>query len=365
MGIIDDWLDEDEPLGIDAAEPEPPYKQLKPWHEMLKKGELDQVTLTPDFLPDQEIKERELRHKYYPRPSRIKTEITRSTIFWHAPGRYSPTPPLKQEIAGVFLKGVLSRESQDMARAGLDAMKWPLPHRPETETAIKKQRGYTTPGELTMGYTRRLTIERTKPVREQAAQFRRLAPLMNEMNACFARVLPVYYRMQNIPKSENERWAEIEANRQPEFGGIGREFRQFLTAFSTLALLKSCPSSIHKDGGNARPDQASFTCLTSVGELDEKGNPKFKGGQFCLIEYGVKIPVKPGDIFIGQTNREWHCNIGHVRGLKYSIVCYYIRSIGSPKLRRGKSTLDSPQSESKEGDMSLPNQDQLGEGNQP
>jgi hypothetical protein len=306
---------------------------------MVSHGELDELVLTPgSFLPDSRIK-KELLHRYYPRPEAIKTELKRSTIIWHAPGRYTPTPPLTREIAGVYLKGVLSKEVQAKAWYGLEAMKWATPKRPETRTAVDRQKGLTAPGELTMGYNGYMTIERTKVVRQQATQFRMLAPLMEEMNACFARVLPAYYRLQNVPKTLMDRWAERETeDPKKEYGGIGQEFRQFLTSFSTIALLKSCPSSIHKDGGNARPDQASFTCLTSIGE-------EFSGGTFCLIEYGLKIPVKPGDLFIGQTNREWHYNTTPVKGTKYSLVCYYRRSLGNPKLKRGKSTYDNPPKE--------------------
>jgi hypothetical protein len=59
----------------------PPCKKLKPWHPMLKSGELEEVTLQPvSFLSDNEIKD---KYKYYPHPERLTTEISESTSLWH------------------------------------------------------------------------------------------------------------------------------------------------------------------------------------------------------------------------------------------------------------------------------------------
>ena len=59
------------------------------------------------------------------------------------------------------------------------------------------------------------------------------------------------------------------------------------------------------------------------------------GGEFCFIEYGLKISVRPGDLLLGATMREWHCNLTPVQGTKYSITCYYRRGLGSLKRRKG------------------------------
>jgi len=61
---------------------------------------------------------------------------------------------------------------------------------------------------------------------------------------------------------------------------------------------------------------------------------EYEGGVFCLPEYGLKIPVQPGDVLIALTAREWHCNLTPVRGTKYSIVCYYQWRLTNPKMRR-------------------------------
>jgi len=316
-------------------------QRYRPWHMLLRDGELDQITLTPgSFLSDKDV--RDLKHTYYLRPENIPHEITRNTVFWYEPGvckLYEPTPPLEKEMAGIFLKDALSKEAQEEALKGLEQMDWDRypPHRAETKPAIERQRELTKPGELLYGYTNKMTIEQTVVARRQARQFKHLERLIREMDACFARTLPAYHALHNRPKSLTQRRAEMRKPKQPEYGGIPKRFRQFLTAFSTVTLLRSCPAAIHKDGGNARADQTSFTCLTSVGRRKEDGEIDFSGGTFCLIEYGYKIPVKPGDIFIAQTTREWHYNTTPVEGTKYSIVCYYRRGLANPKLKRAKS----------------------------
>ena len=342
----EDWTEHDES--------EPPYKKLKPWYEVLQGGELDEITLEPgSFLSDEDIRtkylpyrkikgKRKRIHRYYDHPERLTTEITRNTIFWYPAGKYHldrPSAPHKGEIAGIYLRQVLSEDAQRKALHGLEQMKFPPPHRAETAPAIRRQRGFTTPGELLFGYTDFGTLEQTLTSREKdrILQLSPLEDLLKEMDGCFARTLPFYYQLQGSPKSIEERQAQRQkADALPEFGGIQAELRHFLTSFSNITLLRSCPSAIHKDQGNARKDQNSFTCLTSVGQRKKSGEIGFSGGAFCLIEYGIKIPVKPGDILIAQTTREWHYNVTPVKGVKYSIVCYYRRRLADPNLIPGK-----------------------------
>lgn len=307
--------------------------RYKHWQLLRKAGQLDEVILQPGrFISDKEIR-RSWKYKYYARPEDIKDEITRNTLFWYPPGLHKPQSPLQAEIAGIYLKNVLPVKAQEDALVGLADMDWPLPaSRKETATAIARQKGLVAPapGEILFGFINMGRIERTKALRNQAQQFLKLRYLLEEMDACFARTLPLYHSIHNRPKSPEALQAE-QAKEVKEFGGIPEKFRQFLTAFSTITLLRSCPASIHKDAGNARKDQSSFTCLTSIGD-------KFSGGTFALLEYGYKIPVKPGDIFIAQTTREWHYNTTPVKGTKYSIICYYRRGLANPNLPLSKST---------------------------
>jgi hypothetical protein len=287
-------------------------------------GRLDEVVLQKNsFLSDAVIREKHL-HSYY--DDDIPTTIERDTIFWYERGRYSED----QEIAGLYLKRVIPEPVQFRAYDVLNGFDWHPPHRPETKTAIHRQRGKgrVAAKELHFGYTHLRAIERSQLFREQGEQFAKLEELLSTLNKIFKLVLPNQWSAQNTPKTLRDR--ELEKDKKdPRWGGIPWRFRIFLTAFSNVTLLKSCPAAVHKDS-NGRRGIPNFSCLTSVG----KG---FKGGTFCLLEYGIKIPVTPGDILICQSTREWHTNIRAVEGLKYSIVAYYKQPLPSLRIGPGPS----------------------------
>ena len=99
-------------------------------------------------------------------------------------------------------------------------------------------------------------------------------------------------------------------------------FRIAGTGFTRLAVLKSAASAIHTDDGNG-PGFAAMTTL--------RGWPPYKGGTFCFMEFGQLISVKAGDILIANTPKFWHCNVGEIEGLKYSVVAYFKRTLGTSK----------------------------------
>ena len=205
--------------------------------------------------------------------------------------------------------------------------------RPETIAGIDLQRATkNTPAkELHAGHTHNKQIERSAIFREQGPQLAKLEELIRTLDRIFKTTLPNEWKSQNTPKSRKERLKELRHSNKkfPNYGGIPMRFRVMLSCFSNLTLLKSCPAAVHKDQ-NGSGKIPNFSCLTSVGE-------GFKGGRFCFIEYGLEVPVTPGDILICQSTREWHTNIGAVEGLKYSIVAYYKRPLVSPRFRYGSS----------------------------
>lgn len=313
-----------------------PGTYLKPWFMMRGDDRLDEVVLKEgSFLPSTTI-----RDQYTPRHSKTKkrihkyydgdglTAVERDTLFWYEPGRYSDGP----EIAGIYLKKVIPKPVQSRAYDVLDGFEWHPPHRLETETAIYRQRGKgrVAAKELHFGHTHLRQIERSGLFREQGEQFAKLEELLSTLNKIFKLVLPNQWAAQNTPKSMREKLLEKD-KKDSRWGGIPWRFRIFLTAFSNITLLKSCPASVHKDS-NGRSAIPNFSCLTSIG-----GKEDFKGGTFCLLEYGLKVPVTPGDILICQSTREWHTNIGPVEGLKFSIVAYYKQPLPSLNIGPGSS----------------------------
>jgi len=144
--------------------------------------------------------------------------------------------------------------------------------------------------------------------------------LLDTMSDIYARVLPRYWRIPNMR--------------------IQKKHRHGFTPFTTLTFLRSAPASVHLD---ARNGADSMACMTSLANP----NPAnlYSGGAFCFIEYGVEIRVRPGDLLIGATPKNWHCNLSPVQGLKYSVIAYSKKALrrhnpllleDSPKPKRWK-----------------------------
>jgi hypothetical protein len=334
-----------------------PTRNLLPAWYLVREKQMDKVVLKPGSFLSQEDLKQKFKHKYLDevdpkQAARLKREgrtLEKDTVLYYPTGIYGSTEK-KPVVAGVYLKQVIKQSAQDEALNALDQqMRWSGLKRPETRTAKERQVGNAvTPRELTIG----VTHPRNKPkklmpsvdTRKNAEHLVHLIPLWREIAHCYQKVLPSYFRIQNDPNAKMDPALKDDSQ---YFGGIPRELRQWLgpvnsdSIFSTLTLLRSCPASIHIDG-NAKPWQDNFACLTSLGEKDEEGKPKFSGGRFCLIEYGLEIPILPGDLFIGQTTREWHYNTTPVTGVKYSVIGYY-----QPRL--AKPDKDRSRLESKEG----------------
>jgi hypothetical protein len=243
-------------------------------------SEKDLKALKLRYIPNSDL------HEY------VKDDLKESTIAWGA----------DNSLLLLYLKGHIGLAVRNDAQKGLDRMVFPDPTRAETQGATNFNTRVGTAavraGELLFGFMDWGHIRMTNPTREQEAQYSEVKPLLHKLNALFAKVLPSEFAKQNrdIPES----------------------FRQFGTAFSTTTFLKSAPASVHKDSGNG----LSLTCMTTVGKDST-------GGEFCLLEYGLKIPVRPGDVLIAATCREWHVNLTPVKGTKYSIVCYFRGGLAS------------------------------------
>jgi hypothetical protein len=100
-------------------------------------------------------------------------------------------------------------------------------------------------------------------------------------------------------------------------------FRIAGTGYTRLAVLKSAASAIHTDHANG-PGFGSMVTLSTF--------PRYTGGTFCFVEFGLQIKVQPGDILIANTPKHWHCNIGPIKGLKYSVVAYFKKLLSSQRL---------------------------------
>jgi hypothetical protein len=83
------------------------------------------------------------------------------------------------------------------------------------------------------------------------------------------------------------------------------------TMFSTITINQTALFRSHADRNNL---EGALGCLAAFG--------KFSGGELCFPRFGVSCPLEPGDLLIGDTNREQHGNIGPLVGTRISIVAY-------------------------------------------
>jgi hypothetical protein len=245
--------------------------------------------------------------------TKIQQAITQDAIGWNE----------NSELMFVFRKGVIPQDVQDEALEGLKQLNFVTCNqsgRPELLGAVNfNGPNATVPAEeLNMGYGEMARIFRFKETAPQFEAYRKTFNLLHHMTGVYATTLPDHFRVQN---------SNVPAKGSPSSAtrvGIPADFRQGLSAFSSVALLKSAPSAVHKDAKNGN----NFACMTSVAP----NPPTYQGGTFCFVKYGVTVAVRPGDILIASTPRDWHANLTPVQGLKYSVVAYYKKTLHSPRL---------------------------------
>jgi hypothetical protein len=246
---------------------------------------------------------------------------------------YATFPPIttstlardeKDRFVFLYLRGMLNRAHYERAWEAVQKMKFNDAKR-SRRNALKKSGGRELnfgwadrPHRLRLpkrilqlappGYKRQHNIDSYAPTRHQWAKYAELIPLIDNMDKWFYRYLPDAWTTTN-------------------YRGKLRSY-QYLRAtghssFSTLTLLKSAPTSVHRDSNNA---DAGLTCLTTFGE--------FEGGDLLFPQYGIKVVVQPGDLIIAATHREWHCNVRPLTGTRYSLIGYFREGLINGRHRR-------------------------------
>jgi hypothetical protein len=246
--------------------------------------------------------------------AKIVHAITDSAIGWHEDG----------ELLFLFLKGAIPQDVQSTALSGLQKMDFVEcsdSKRPELKGAIEfnARSGQADPviaGELNVGFGARSYVYELKDTEANREALKLLTPILDAMAGVFQRLVPKEFSLVN---------SEMQAKAADPVNGraIPVEFRLGGTSpFSSAALLRSAPSAVHTDGRNG----SKLACMTSVAP------GAYTGGKFCFVDYGVTIGVRPGDVLIATTPRDWHCNLEPVVGEKYSVVAYFKKVIAHPRL---------------------------------
>jgi hypothetical protein len=159
--------------------------------------------------------------------------------------------------------------------------------------------------------------------RDQLFFAMRLVPLLRNFESLMAHYIPDYWefhlaqamrlvrpadqRFKTLGKVQNafqrmmlERW---DATRYYHFLGT--------QAFSTVTLNNNIMFGAHDDGRNV---PGTLSCLTALGD--------YSGGTLCFPRLGVSFKLRPRDFLIADTNTEYHGNVGHISGERYSVVAY-------------------------------------------
>jgi hypothetical protein len=143
----------------------------------------------------------------------------------------------------------------------------------------------------------------TLPVRETRfnmdypEQFKKLLPLIKEIDKEYKRHVPEKYKLQCK-----------KANETP--------FRIPGTCFTTITTNLNFQTSIHKDKGDL---------AEGFGNLVVIEDGKYTGAETCFPQYGVGVNVKTGDVLLMDVH-QWHGNLPMKKetadAKRLSIVCY-------------------------------------------
>lgn len=148
----------------------------------------------------------------------------------------------------------------------------------------------------------KITVRETRFLAEYPEKFKKLVPLIKEIDKYYEQYIPENYGKQ-----------KIKANKTP--------FHIADTAFTTVTTNVNYQTSVHTDKGD---DEEGFGNLAVI----EEG--KYKGGETCFPQYGIGIDVRTRDILymdVHQPHGNLPIELESPEAKRLSIVCYLRRSI--------------------------------------
>ena len=277
---------------------------------------------------------REIDPHYNPAdPQYNLTVITEPAIGWDDEG----------QLMFMFLKNVLSEDAQEKALSGLPKFAWSNCDASPRGQLANPQFG---------------TLNRANWFnRQQKFNGQPNPVLAEEVNGGLGgRWRPEELGASTHPKQAAQNRAALQ-HVKPLIAEMGNEFKEKLrktfghhkhkmrkippqfrlntdSPFTTYTFLRSAPSAVHVDANaivtphtKVSPATPTFALMTTVAPSDD-----YKGGEFCLVQYGLAFKVRPGDLLMAATSKHEHCNLSPVIGLKYSIVVYLKPQLTSPKV---------------------------------
>ena len=148
----------------------------------------------------------------------------------------------------------------------------------------------------------KITVRETRFVKEYPEKFKKLLPLVQDIDTYYEQLIPENYGKQRK-----------KANQTP--------FKIANTAFTTITTNVNFQTTVHTDRGD---DVEGFGNLVVI----EKG--KYTGGETCLPQYGIGVNVRTCDVLYMDVH-EAHGNLPiqltTPDAIRLSIVCYLRKSI--------------------------------------
>lgn len=156
----------------------------------------------------------------------------------------------------------------------------------------------------------KMTVRETRFLIEYPNEYKKLLPLIKEIDKYYEKLIPENYAKQKKKAKETP-------------------FRIENTAFTTVTTNVNYQTGVHTDKGD---DAEGFGNLAVI----EKG--KYKGGETCFPQYGIGVNLRTGDILymdVHQPHGNLPIELADKDAKRLSIVCYLRNSIWEKT--RGKS----------------------------
>lgn len=104
--------------------------------------------------------------------------------------------------------------------------------------------------------------------------------------------------------------------RVKSFGSLAQIYLErpaldFSGAFFTIAVKAGSSEKIHLD---VNDDKMTWTWVFAVGD--------WQGGEFCAPQLGVKIPIRPGQLFAVMAGVVAHCSAPVTNGYRLIFTCF-------------------------------------------
>lgn len=148
----------------------------------------------------------------------------------------------------------------------------------------------------------KITVRETRFVQEFPEKYKKLIPLIKEIDKYYEQFIP-----ENYKKQKNK------ANKTP--------FHIENTAFTTITTNVNYQTTVHTDKGDD---------IDGFGNLVVIEHGKYKGGETCFPQYGIGVDVRTNDIIFMDVHQP-HGNLPVILespdAKRLSIVCYLRKSI--------------------------------------